>query len=80
MTLLRTKDEEIIGRLNLAGTKFASQWTITTTSWDGSVQIIKNCFTDLVNDLPLSASWHILFEYEIPRLLGRIDIVIIHRI
>jgi len=74
---LNTKDEEIIGRLNLAGTKFSSQWTITTTSWESSIQILKNCFQKLVIDLPLANAWHILFEYEIPRLLGRIDIVII---
>jgi len=74
---LGDNDDEIIGKLNKAGTSFASQWTITTTSWDSSIQILKNAFLELLELNPSARSWHILFEYEIPRLSSRIDAVII---
>jgi predicted DNA-binding protein (MmcQ/YjbR family) len=74
---IQTKDEEIIGKLNLAGTAFASQWTITTVSWDSSIGILKKSFRELIQKNPLSNNWHVLLEYEIPRLAGRIDAVIL---
>ncbi|WP_276502404.1 DUF2075 domain-containing protein [Terrimonas pollutisoli] len=74
---LQTNDEEIIGRLNLAGTTFASQWTITTNSWHSSIQIFKKSFHEIIQQTPASSKWHIFFEYEIPRLSSRIDVVII---
>jgi len=76
-SFLNTKDEEILGRLNLAGTSFASQWTITTVSWDSSIGILKACFQDLIQLSPNVKKWHLLLEYEIPRLNSRIDAVII---
>jgi hypothetical protein len=74
---LNTNEDEIIGKLNKAGTAFASQWTITTTSWDSSIQILKRSLTELVGSNPSVWGWHILLEYEIPRLASRIDVVII---
>lgn len=76
-SFLKTNDLEIIGKLNLAGTAFASQWTITTVSWDSSIRILKNSFIDLIKKNPLVNRWHLLLEYEIPRLNSRIDAVII---
>ncbi len=74
---LNIKDDEIIGKLNKAGTSFASQWTITTTSWDSSIQILKKAFIELIELNSSAKDWHILIEYEIPRLSSRIDVVII---
>lgn len=74
---LNINDDEILGKLNKAGTSFASQWTITTTSWDSSIQILKKSFRELIEiDLPVKR-WHLLLEYEIPRLASRIDAVLI---
>ncbi|HAO45451.1 MAG TPA: hypothetical protein DCQ97_00895 [Chitinophagaceae bacterium] len=69
--------DELIGKLNKAGTSFASQWTITTTSWDSSISILKKSLSELVQNIEACKKWHILFEYEIPRLQSRIDVVII---
>ena len=51
---LQTNDEEIIGKLNLAGTTFASQWTITTNSWHSSIQILKKSFHEIIQQTPAS--------------------------
>ncbi|HUS02224.1 MAG TPA: DNA/RNA helicase domain-containing protein [Chitinophagaceae bacterium] len=74
---ININDDEIIGKLNKAGTSFASQWTITTTSWDSSIQILKKSLAELIIINPSVKSWQILLEYEIPRLSSRIDIIII---
>jgi len=74
---LMISDDEIVGKLNKAGTSFASQWTITTTSWDSSIQILKKSCLELIELNSASTEWHILLEYEIPRLASRIDAVII---
>jgi len=74
---LKTNDDEIIGKLNKAGTSFASQWTITTTSWDSSIQILKKSFEELININSSVNRWNIFLEYEIPRLSSRIDVVIL---
>jgi DUF2075 family protein len=74
---LKINDDEIVGKLNKAGTSFASQWTITTTSWDSSIQILKKSCLELIELNTASKEWHILLEYEIPRLASRIDAVII---
>lgn len=76
-SFLETTNEEIIGRLNLGATAFSSQWTITSISWDSSIFILKNSLGELVKENATTKNWHILFEYEIPRLLSRIDVVII---
>jgi Uncharacterized conserved protein (DUF2075) len=76
-SFIQTKDEEIIGKLNLAGTTFASQWTITTVSWDSSIQILKKSFIEIIQRNPIVNNWHVLLEYEIPRLASRIDAVIL---
>ena len=74
---LKINEDEIIGKLNKAGTAFASQWTITTTSWDSSIQTLKKSFLELIEVDAKIKNWHILLEYEIPRLSSRIDAVII---
>jgi len=74
---LKITDDEIIGKLNKGGISFASQWTITTISWDSSIQILKKSCLELIEMTPSVKNWHILLEYEIPRLSSRIDAVII---
>lgn len=74
---LKITDDEIIGKLNKGGTSFASQWTITTISWDSSIQILKKSCLELIEMNPSLKNWHILLEYEIPRLSSRIDAIII---
>lgn len=76
-TFLNTSSNEIIGKLNLANTQFASQWTITTTSWDSSIELLKKSFFELVDNFNKASSWHLCLEYEIPRLQSRVDAVIL---
>jgi len=73
----KTTNNEIVGKLNIAGTKFASQWTISTISWDSCIQILKASFAELLILNSSVKDWHIFLEYEIPRLYSRIDVVII---
>lgn len=74
---LKTSNEEIVGKLNLANTQFANQWTITTTSWDSSIQLLKNSFYELITKYNHASTWHLFLEYEIPRLQSRIDAVVL---
>ncbi len=74
---LNINEDELVGKLNRGGTSFASQWTITTTSWGNSIEILKSSLLDIVQKNEEFKQWHILFEYEIPRLQSRIDVVII---
>lgn len=67
----------IVGKLNKGVTSFASQWTITTTSWESLIEIVKASFVELISQIELSKNWMILLEYEIPRLSSRIDAVVI---
>lgn len=76
-SFLETNTDEIIGRLNLAGATFASQWTITTISWDSSLHLLKKSFAELIKSNSSIGNWHILLEYEIPRLSKRIDVIVI---
>ncbi len=73
----KINDDEIVGILNIAGTAFASQWTTATTSWKSSIQILKKSFLELIEANSSAKNWHVLLEYEIPRLSSRIDAVII---
>ena len=57
---LKINDDEIIGKLNKAGTAFASQWTITTTSWDSSIQILIKSYLELIEINPIFNNWNIL--------------------
>ena len=59
---LANSDDEIVGKLNKAGTAFASQWTITTTSWDSSINILKESFRELLEHNNSVNKWHIFFE------------------
>lgn len=74
---LKINAHEVIGKLNLAGTAFATQYTITTTSWASSIEILKKSFLELLEVDDKIKNWHILLEYEIPRLSSRIDAVVI---
>ncbi|HKO80806.1 MAG TPA: DNA/RNA helicase domain-containing protein [Chitinophagaceae bacterium] len=76
-SFLAMDDEKIIGRLNLAGRDFTSQWTIATTSWENSIQLIKNSLTTLSKEDSNVRNWHILLEYDIPRLGKRVDAVLL---
>lgn len=77
LNFLNTDDDSILGKLNLGATNFSSQWTITTTSWDSSIKILKKSFLEIIKLYSNAKNWNILFEYEIPRLLSRIDVVLL---
>ena len=74
---LEDNNDAIVGKLNLGATAYVSQWTISITSWESSIVIYKTAFKQLIELLPLSASWLVFLEYEIPRLASKIDAVII---
>jgi hypothetical protein len=74
---LEANSDEVIGKLNLGATAYVSQWTIGITSWESSIDIYKRITRQLADLSPQAKKWTIFLEYEIPRLAGRIDAVII---
>ncbi len=74
---LGENNSAIVGKLNIENTRFAQQWTIGTTSWIEFIKILKDGFSKLKTTYAKSSDWHILLEYEIPRLSSRIDAVIL---
>lgn len=74
---LNSDSNSIVGQLNLGGTEFVQQYTRSTISWNNSIELLKNTFIELsIVDFTVS-KWHILFEYELPRIPWRIDAIIL---
>lgn len=67
----------ILGILNKGGIEFASQFNDVNIAWDISIPFYQQTISSLLLINPDSEKWTILLEYEIPRLGGRIDAVII---
>jgi hypothetical protein len=73
---LSNSDDEIVGKLNKAGTAFASQWTNTTTSWDNSINILKESFRELLEHNNLAEQIFLLNAYRVLLTRAREGIVI----
>jgi DUF2075 family protein len=69
--------DRILGILNKRGIEFSSQFNDVNISWDTSIPIFQQAILSLIQQHPDSQNWTILLEYEIPRLGGRIDAVIL---
>lgn len=67
----------ILGILNKRGIEFSSQYNDVNIAWDTSIPIFQKTVVSLIRKNPRSEKWSILLEYEIPRLGGRIDAVIL---
>jgi hypothetical protein len=74
---VQTSEQIIINALTGRSTDFPSLWTIGITSWESSIQVYKKSLEELIDIIPTAGNWHILLEYEIPRLRKRIDAVIL---
>lgn len=69
--------DRILGILNKRGIEFSSQFNDVNIAWDTSIPLFQKSVNSLLNEIPNSEKWTILLEYEIPRLGGRIDAVIL---
>ena len=69
--------DRILGILNLRGTEFVSQYRDVTHSWKDSLKLYQIVIQEIVNSCAEAKNWSILIEYEIPRLGGRIDAVLL---
>lgn len=67
----------ILGDLNLRGIEFATHHNDVNISWAASIPIFQQATRELIIRMPKASKWTILLEYEIPRLGGRIDAVIL---
>jgi hypothetical protein len=67
----------ILGILNKRGIEFSSQFSEVNIAWDSSILLLQTAVESLIRNIPNSDKWTILLEYEIPRLGGRIDAVIL---
>ncbi|MBG9376015.1 DUF2075 domain-containing protein [Panacibacter sp. DH6] len=76
-SFLKADIDAIVGKLNIEATTFTSQWTMTTTSWKNSLFLLTQSFSEIVKIDKSIEDWHILLEYEIPRLSKRIDVIVI---
>ncbi len=74
---VESDENAIIGKLNLEGTEFVKQYTRSTTSWNNSIEILKTTCLELLKFNSIANNWHIVLEYELPRIPWRIDTVII---
>ena len=74
---LQEPNESIKVKLDDRSVEFSQLWTVQFTSWYSCIEILKDQFSILISAYPEAANWGILFEYEIPRLLSRIDVVVI---
>lgn len=69
--------DSINGRLSEASTEFSSQYTMQITSWRDSIRILQHNLKQVIDKIPSAENWEVLLEYEVPRLLSRIDVVLI---
>ncbi len=67
----------ILGHLHDGVKDYSRIWTTTTISWENLIDILKRQLSKLIETYKQSKNWTIILEYEIPRLLSRIDIVIL---
>ncbi len=67
----------IKGNLDSGSTQHARIWTIQFDSWERSIEILKTHLASICSKNDCAYNWTVLLEYEIPRLLTRIDVVII---
>ena len=76
---LFAKDDSnrILGLLNKRGIEFSSQFNDVNIAWDISIPLFQDTVRLLIGENPNSEKWAIFLEYEIPRLGGRIDAVIL---
>ncbi|MGZ3809752.1 MAG: DNA/RNA helicase domain-containing protein, partial [Bacteriovorax sp.] len=75
---LKEASDSIVGKLNVNYSEsFSQQWTRGTTSWSRSIEIFKKAFEEIILENTAAGNWYILLEYEIPRLLKRVDAVIL---
>ncbi len=76
-SFLDENTKSILGKLSSHATQHVQMWTAQLTAWENSIVELKNTLNDLINSTRSAEEWTVVFEYEIPRLLSRIDIVII---
>lgn len=69
--------DSIKGKLSSHAIQHVQIWTAQLTAWNNSIIELKESLNGLLKTIPDSKDWTIIFEYEIPRLLCRIDIVVI---
>lgn len=74
---LSESTDSIKGKLDTGSTQYVQMWTIQFTSWASSIEILKNHLEQIRVQHSDAENWTILLEYEIPRLLSRIDVVLI---
>ncbi|PQJ10120.1 hypothetical protein CJD36_015600 [Flavipsychrobacter stenotrophus] len=77
--LLLTETNSIKGLLHTGATEHPQMWTIQSTSWESSIDILKKQLSVVCSQNREAENWAIFLEYEVPRLLSRIDAVIIAR-
>ena len=70
---------EKLGRLASAASTsgFVSHYHKQTEAWEAELRVIQEVATELLNSVPDSANYWILFEYEIPRRQRRPDVVLL---
>ena len=74
---LNKNTNEILGQLNSRGAEFFRQFGDVVTSWESSIEILKESLSELTRLNLGSKEWSILLEYEIPRLNSRIDVILL---
>lgn len=74
---LQDDTNRILGILNKRGIEFSTQYNDVNIAWSESIPLFQKSINLILDLIPDSEKWTILLEYEIPRLGGRIDAVIL---
>jgi hypothetical protein len=79
LEFISASDSELTGILSLAYARdgFQNQATQQTLAWAQGIFRLRGCFEELVARSPSAASWTVLLEFNIPRKMRRIDVILL---
>lgn len=73
-----TPTEQIVGKISVAYSgQHLDQKQQQTKAWFASIEIVKQLYFSLQQNIPNIENWGVLYEYKIPRRAKRIDIVLL---
>ncbi len=72
-------DSELVGLLSLAYARegFQHQRTDQTLAWSADLPRLRRAFAEVLDTDPRATRWKVLLEFEIPRKMRRIDVVVL---
>lgn len=78
LEFISVSDSELTGLLSLAYARegFENQKSQQTLAWAHDILRLRETLTEVTIQFPLAARWSVLLEFNIPRKMRRIDVVL----